>query len=333
MVAVVLGGRSGASRDATMRQLVADNIGKATPSGRGAPAIAEAPMPAAPLPVVTARASVPEPAPVAQTAALIPAPAPRPAEPAPAPRTIEQAVAQPIAATPIPAPVAAVEVPAPQPAWPTPQPATQTASTATMTPDAIARRIAMATAVATTTPQQGMRWVVGAQPVATGSISNAYAGGTTPGSAPPRQQIAGEPVARAEPVAAPAAQPAPRPTVHVDQQPVQASLFPAPAAPAQRALSYETTARAAPAEAEPSRSGWIIQIVATPDAAQAQSFLDRSSATVRRVDAKAEPFMEPIAKGDQTLYRARYAGLSERSANAACKALKRSSMSCFTIKN
>ena len=197
-----------------------------------------------------------------------------------------------------------------------------------MTPEAIARRIAMATAVATTTPQQGMRWVVGAQPAA-GSVANAYAGGTTPGSAPPRQQIA-----RAEPVSPPVARPASRPTVPADQQPVQASLFSAPANPAQVALAYETTAPAVPAAgAEPSRSGWIIQIVATPDAAQAQAFLDRSSATVRRVDAKAEPFMEPIAKGDQTLYRARYAGLSESSANAACKALKRSAISCFTIKN
>ena len=104
VVGVVLGGRSGASRDATMRNLIAENIGKAAP-GRGAPAIAEAALPPAPLPIVTARASSPAPAPVAQVAALVsaPLPAPRPVEPRSAPSTIGQVIAQPVTAQP-PAP-------------------------------------------------------------------------------------------------------------------------------------------------------------------------------------------------------------------------------------
>jgi len=42
---------------------------------------------------------------------------------------------------------------------------------------------------------------------------------------------------------------------------------------------------------------------------------------------------EKISKGRQTVYRARFAGLSETQAEAACKSLKRSGMSCFTTRN
>ena len=40
-----------------------------------------------------------------------------------------------------------------------------------------------------------------------------------------------------------------------------------------------------------------------------------------------------LEKNGVTLYRVRYAGFSERTANAACKAVKKSSLSCFTLRN
>ena len=48
---------------------------------------------------------------------------------------------------------------------------------------------------------------------------------------------------------------------------------------------------------------------------------------------KADPFTEPVAKGNKKLYRARFAGLDRNEAEAVCRTLKRSDMSCITIKN
>jgi hypothetical protein len=40
-----------------------------------------------------------------------------------------------------------------------------------------------------------------------------------------------------------------------------------------------------------------------------------------------------VAKGDGTLYRARFAGLAKTQAEAACRHLKRSEIPCFLLKN
>jgi D-alanyl-D-alanine carboxypeptidase len=47
----------------------------------------------------------------------------------------------------------------------------------------------------------------------------------------------------------------------------------------------------------------------------------------------AQPFTEKVQKGAETLYRARFAGLAEDEAEAACKSLKRSGFACFATKN
>ena len=49
---------------------------------------------------------------------------------------------------------------------------------------------------------------------------------------------------------------------------------------------------------------------------------------------KAEPFTEPVlAKGDRKLFRARFAGLDRDQAEAVCQTLKRSDISCMTVRN
>ena len=48
---------------------------------------------------------------------------------------------------------------------------------------------------------------------------------------------------------------------------------------------------------------------------------------------KADPFTETVAKGDKKLYRARFAGLDRDQAEAVCKTLKRSDISCITVRN
>jgi D-alanyl-D-alanine carboxypeptidase len=435
VVAVVLGGKSSSSRDAHMRDLVQTNIVKASGGPRTAPLIAEAPMPAEPMPALaTARASASAPSPAALTAspilASVPVPSPRPGKtttvPVPTlPDPVMAAIAASAPATPLAteddavavAPVRVAQIDGGTAAQPIAGSAAPVRSS-TMTPEAIAQRIATATAMVTTTPSTAtsLGWKVGAQPVP----ANAYAGttpGTTPASAPRPAPVAiaaiqppaakPAPVAKAVPApvavtasvpvetpppvapvvsAALAATPAssssatpapavasmPLQTAQNDvtirtvktvtiQPPVEAGLYPAPLSPATPPASYAAAhpvvtqsitpqpaaPMAAPApklaavapmpepamSATPPRPGWMIQIAASPDLGQAEQLLERVTGAVKSADRKAEPYTEPVQKDGVTLYRARFAGLNEQSAVQACKAVKRASMSCFTLKN
>ena len=50
--------------------------------------------------------------------------------------------------------------------------------------------------------------------------------------------------------------------------------------------------------------------------------------------SKADPFTEPVvAKGNKKLFRARFAGLDRDQAEAVCRTLKRSDISCITVRN
>jgi D-alanyl-D-alanine carboxypeptidase len=75
----------------------------------------------------------------------------------------------------------------------------------------------------------------------------------------------------------------------------------------------------------------MIQIGATDNADKAQELLSRARA--KGVPATARAFTEKVHKGKETLWRARFAGLEEKSAESACKTLKRSGFSCFATKN
>jgi D-alanyl-D-alanine carboxypeptidase len=80
-------------------------------------------------------------------------------------------------------------------------------------------------------------------------------------------------------------------------------------------------------------TGWMIQIGATDDIAKANDLLARAKSQSHHALNSAQPFTEKVQKGSETLYRARFAGLEEDSAESACKALKRSGFSCFATKN
>ena len=85
--------------------------------------------------------------------------------------------------------------------------------------------------------------------------------------------------------------------------------------------------------AKPPASGWMIQIGATDDARKAAELLDKAKAKRGALLASAKPYTEKVQKGRGTIYRARFAGLEPSKAEAACKALKHSGFSCFTIKD
>jgi D-alanyl-D-alanine carboxypeptidase len=80
-------------------------------------------------------------------------------------------------------------------------------------------------------------------------------------------------------------------------------------------------------------TGVMIQIGATDDAGKANELLAKARSSSKGALASARPFTEKVQKGRDTLYRARFAGLEESQAEAACKSLKRSGFACFTTKN
>ena len=81
------------------------------------------------------------------------------------------------------------------------------------------------------------------------------------------------------------------------------------------------------------RSGWIIQVGALESESEARQRLNAARGSASKLLSDAEQFTETVSKGNKTLYRARFAGLNQDSAEAACRTLKRSDISCIAIRN
>jgi D-alanyl-D-alanine carboxypeptidase len=81
-------------------------------------------------------------------------------------------------------------------------------------------------------------------------------------------------------------------------------------------------------------TGWIIQVGALESESEARQRLDAARDQARGLLGKADPFTEPVvSKGEKKLFRARFAGLDRDQAEAVCRTLKRSDISCITIRN
>jgi D-alanyl-D-alanine carboxypeptidase len=81
-------------------------------------------------------------------------------------------------------------------------------------------------------------------------------------------------------------------------------------------------------------TGWIIQVGALESESEARERIEAARNQARGMLRKADPFTEAVvAKGDRKLYRARFAGLDRDQAEAVCRTLKRSDISCITVKN
>jgi D-alanyl-D-alanine carboxypeptidase len=114
-------------------------------------------------------------------------------------------------------------------------------------------------------------------------------------------------------------------------------------APSSQALAYADPAPRSQPQAVQQNSadkpvavhtGWIVQVGALESETEAQQRLDAARNQARGLLAKADPFTEPVvAKGDKKLYRARFAGLDRDQAEAVCRTLKRSDISCITVRN
>jgi D-alanyl-D-alanine carboxypeptidase len=121
-----------------------------------------------------------------------------------------------------------------------------------------------------------------------------------------------------------------------------ASSFPSSSAASQAMAYAEPTSAARPQPIQQNgatkplaaHSGWIIQVGALETETEALQRISAARNQAGGLLARADPFTEPvIAKGDRKLYRARFAGLDRDQAEAVCRTLKRSDISCITLRN
>ncbi|WP_108517886.1 D-alanyl-D-alanine carboxypeptidase [Bradyrhizobium algeriense] len=105
---------------------------------------------------------------------------------------------------------------------------------------------------------------------------------------------------------------------------------PAPRAQPQAAQQNDAVKPAAPAVV---RTGWIVQVGALESESEAKQRIDLARTKASALLSKADPFTEPVVSKDRTLFRARFAGLDRDSAEAVCRTLKRADISCMTVRN
>lgn len=119
-------------------------------------------------------------------------------------------------------------------------------------------------------------------------------------------------------------------------------VLPAGAAPAVAPVAKLASADPAPQPIQMSattkpvvtHSGWIVQVGALESESEAQQRIEAARNSARGLLSKADPFTEPVvARDNRKLYRARFAGLERDQAEAVCRALKRADISCMTVRN
>ncbi|MGL4262217.1 MAG: SPOR domain-containing protein, partial [Afipia sp.] len=139
-----------------------------------------------------------------------------------------------------------------------------------------------------------------------------------PGRGAPPTTLGAQAVALQTSTAPQQQQPAPQPVQQAALQPAQ---------PPAQTVQHNGAIKAV------ARSGWIIQVGALESESEARQRLDAARGSASRLLSDADPFTETVSKGNKTLYRARFAGLNQDSAEAACRTLKRSDISCIAIRN
>jgi D-alanyl-D-alanine carboxypeptidase len=294
VVAVVLGGRSAGSRDATMRQLLADYAPRAYAGARrGGPILARTVDPG------------PLPRNAASTQALMAA-----AEP------IDPALAETPAAV---RPAVIADTARPRTAGPVALPTRRSEPVAAARP----RPVAAKPAVEAAEPAEGgpvLRWIQGPAPVtapATKPARTSVSVGTEQDTTSAVQLVRTKTFRIDE-----ASE-----TVTQEPEPQQVAALvetPSPAAAAAAEASTPATAI---------RTGWIIQIGATDNEAAARKLLDKARSSAQRVLSSAEPFTETVDKNGSRLWRARFAGFDDqKEAQAACAALKSRDFACMAAR-
>jgi D-alanyl-D-alanine carboxypeptidase len=354
LVGVVMGGRSGGSRDAIMRNLLAENLQKAATT-RTVAAITE--RNPADANVEVAEAEAPSQG-AAEPAAAAPEPVPTPRAPA-----FRSVMAQATAA--VPPPQTKTEQVKPEQVKPEQTKPEQVKPQQAKTEPAplssgVIQTQAIAAIPGSSEPMKPVK--VKTVQIKAGQIKLASAGPSQP--APPITSAV--PAARPEVPETSSAVVAkaeinkvetskddvpsmpPQPANHGTGNGVL-GVLPASsvaASPAPQALAYaDPTPRPQPPQPQATQqnaankplavhTGWIVQVGALESESEALQRIDAARSQAHGLLAKADPFTEPVvAKGDRKLFRARFAGLDRDQAEAVCRTLKHSDISCITVRN
>jgi D-alanyl-D-alanine carboxypeptidase len=336
LVGVVMGGRSGGSRDAIMRNLLAENLEKAA-TNRSVAAITERNPSDAADDVADAEADQ-QPAPavqpqsVAQAEPAAAAPA-RPAAPgarsifAAATASVPQAKAEP---APLTNGVIQSQSLAAIPGSSEPM---KPVKVKTVQVKAGQVKLASAGSAQPATPITSA--IPAARPEVPETSSAVVAKAETNKVEIVRPDVARSDIARTEMP--------PQPANHGTGNGVL-GVLPAsslPSSSSSQAMAYADPAPKPQAAAQNNaakpaavHTGWIVQVGALESESEAQQRIDAARNQAHGLLAKADPFTEPVvAKGDRKLYRARFAGLERDQAEAVCRTLKRSDISCITVRN
>jgi D-alanyl-D-alanine carboxypeptidase len=340
LVGVVMGGHSGSSRDAIMRNLLAENLDKAS-TKRTVAAITE--HGAAPeVEVADAEDDSPTPPTPVQASSAPVSIAPAAPRPAAAASLMAQARADASAAK---AEAKTTEQIRPDQARTEPAPLT----------NGVLQAQAIAAIPGNTEPMKPVK--VRTVQIKAGQVKLASAGTTTPApavtnaiSAAPRADApdySSSAVAKADPnkIDTVRGEMPPQPAGHGTGNGVLGVLPASSLSGSSQAMAYadpqprapqpQSTAAASGKPEAPAvtHSGWIVQVGALESESEARQRIEAARNQAHGLLNKAEPFTEPVAKGDRKLFRARFAGLDRDQAEAVCKTLKRTEISCMTVRN
>ncbi|EHR03910.1 MULTISPECIES: D-alanyl-D-alanine carboxypeptidase [unclassified Bradyrhizobium] len=345
LIGVVLGGRSGGSRDAIMRNLLAENLDKAATTHTVA-AVTERSGSDAAVEVADASDTPARSAPQVQAAA---APAPEAAPSRLAARLSTLAAAT--AAVPPAQPRYEANRPEVRPTESKIEPAPLTNGVISSQPLSIipgSSEPMKPVRVKTVQVKAGAVKVASAAPAqiapqVTSTIASRSDVAETSGAVVARADLINKPEVASQPEA-------PRAEIARTELPRQPAGFgtgngilgvlpaaaPAPAAaklasadPALQPIQMSATTKPVA-----THSGWIVQVGALESENEAQQRIDAARSSARGLLSKADPFTEPVvAKDNRKLYRARFAGLDRDQAEAVCRTLKRADISCMTVRN
>ncbi len=298
MIGVVLGGRTGRARDARMAELLNEHLPRAYAGRRTAPRVTEMASANMPVPDAVEREEIP-------THKVAPLPKPEyivlaEAEPEVTGSTTERAQASAGSTTPI-QPVAVRTAAIPR-------------------PNARIQDAERASGSAATSAEQAGRGFDA--PAGVLGYLGPSGEATTPATAALQNNAfnARDAVQEASQFSAPA--PRPRAATRT------ASLDAAP--PPARTRASQDSDSARPGSAN---SGWGIQIGAFDAEKQARARLTLARTKAVSLLGNADPYTEKVSSGSGSLYRARFAGLDKKTAEAACRLLKRNAFACMTVRN
>jgi len=350
LVGVVLGGRSGGSRDAIMRNLLAENLSKAATT-RTAAAItersSEAPVEVAsadpdadaPQQSVAAEAQAQDPmappamrtrvtkmtAAMAQATAAVPSVQTARVEPAPMTSGVIQT--QPLALIPgaaepmKPVRVKTVQVKAGSMKLASAGPAQPATSVTSAIPQAVASVPETSSAVVAKASETTK--AAESNKVAETNVEPArqdYAPSAMRGELPP--QPPGHGTGNGVLGVLPAS------SLAVASEPPSKVVANAGLAPQSQPVQQNSVPKSAAVH-----TGWIVQVGALESEDEAQKRIEAARNSARGLLTRADPFTEPVvAKDNRKLYRARFAGLERDQAEAVCRALRRSDISCITVR-